>query len=232
MFPGYKRKAITFSFDDGVIQDRRLIKLFDKYNLKCTFNLNSLSLGYPGTVSHDGFTACHDKVAIEEVKSLYQGHEVAVHTSHHPDLTKLSIEEIRKEIEYDRIFLEELVNYPIYGMAYPFGTTNEQVISVIREYTPIKYSRGVWSNYSFKRQSNLLNFRPTAHCLEWDKLYKLADEFFALETDEDLIFYIWGHAYEFDFQDTWEKWEEFLKYISNKKDVYYGTNIEVLIKYA
>ena len=36
-----KKKAITFSFDDGVSQDIRLIELFNKYGLKGTFNLNS-----------------------------------------------------------------------------------------------------------------------------------------------------------------------------------------------
>ena len=40
MFHG-KMKAITFSYDDGVVQDRRLIELLDKYGLKATFNLNS-----------------------------------------------------------------------------------------------------------------------------------------------------------------------------------------------
>ena len=36
-----KNKAITFSYDDGVTQDIRLIELLNKYNLKCTFNINS-----------------------------------------------------------------------------------------------------------------------------------------------------------------------------------------------
>ena len=40
MFNG-KMKAVTFSYDDGVTQDKRLISLFNKYGLKCTFNLNS-----------------------------------------------------------------------------------------------------------------------------------------------------------------------------------------------
>lgn len=40
MFQG-KMKAITFSYDDGVVQDRRLISLLNKYGLKATFNLNS-----------------------------------------------------------------------------------------------------------------------------------------------------------------------------------------------
>ena len=36
-----KKKAITFSFDDGVRQDVRLIEILNRYNLKATFNLNS-----------------------------------------------------------------------------------------------------------------------------------------------------------------------------------------------
>ena len=40
-----KRKAITFSYDDGVTQDIRLIELMNKYGLKGTFNLNSELLG-------------------------------------------------------------------------------------------------------------------------------------------------------------------------------------------
>ena len=39
MFNGMK-KALTFSYDDGVTQDIRLIEIFNKYNLKATFNLN------------------------------------------------------------------------------------------------------------------------------------------------------------------------------------------------
>ena len=44
MFGG-KCKAVTFSYDDGVRQDARLIALFDKYGLKATFNINSELLG-------------------------------------------------------------------------------------------------------------------------------------------------------------------------------------------
>ena len=44
MFNG-KMKALTFSFDDGLMQDIRLVEMFNKYGLKCTFNLNSARLG-------------------------------------------------------------------------------------------------------------------------------------------------------------------------------------------
>ena len=47
MFNG-KNKALTFSYDDGVTQDKRLIEIFNKYGLKATFNLNSELLGLDG----------------------------------------------------------------------------------------------------------------------------------------------------------------------------------------
>ena len=30
-YPGFKEKALTFSYDDGQIFDRRLVKLFNRY---------------------------------------------------------------------------------------------------------------------------------------------------------------------------------------------------------
>ena len=36
-----KQKAVTFSYDDGVCQDRRLVAMFNYYHVKATFNINS-----------------------------------------------------------------------------------------------------------------------------------------------------------------------------------------------
>ena len=57
-----KNKALTFSFDDGVRQDIRLIEIFNKYGLKGTFNLNSGFLGLEGTLVRNGRTVRHDKI--------------------------------------------------------------------------------------------------------------------------------------------------------------------------
>ena len=35
------QKAVTFSYDDGIEQDRRLVEIFNRYGMKCTFNLNT-----------------------------------------------------------------------------------------------------------------------------------------------------------------------------------------------
>ena len=40
-FPGGKTRVLTFSYDDGISQDMRLVQLFNLYGMKGTFNLNS-----------------------------------------------------------------------------------------------------------------------------------------------------------------------------------------------
>mgnify|MGYP000249589046 CR=1 FL=1 len=45
-YPQWKDRAVTFSYDDGQIFDRRLVDIFNKYNLKATFHLNSGTFGY------------------------------------------------------------------------------------------------------------------------------------------------------------------------------------------
>ena len=39
-FPQGRCKAVTFSYDDGVKADKKLVEILDKYGLKGTFNLN------------------------------------------------------------------------------------------------------------------------------------------------------------------------------------------------
>ena len=104
-----KNKAITFSYDDGVTQDVRLIEIFNKYGIKATFNLNSELLGIPNALIRDGVKISHNKVKPEDVKHIYAGHEVAVHTLTHPNLTQIPDgAEIIRQVEKDRLNLSEL----------------------------------------------------------------------------------------------------------------------------
>lgn len=231
MFHG-KRKAVTFSYDDGVTQDKRLIGIFNRYGLKATFNINSELLGLENTLVREGKTVNHTKNRKSEVKEIYKGHEVAVHTLTHPNLTELDESEIIRQVEEDRKNLEALVGYDVVGMAYPCGGVNndDRVADVIRNHTPLKYARTITSTHSFDLQENLLRFNPTVyHHREWDALFQLAEEFIRLKPDRPQLFYVWGHSYEFDIHDTWDRFEEFCRLISGKDDIFYGTNREVLL---
>ncbi len=231
MFNG-KMKAVTFSYDDGVTQDQRLISLFNKYGLKATFNLNSGLLGNGGSLVREDVTVAHVKPRPEEIRKIYEGHEIASHTLTHPMLPDKPEEEIIRQVEEDRQRLSALCGYEVVGFAYPGGGVNcdDRVAKIIRENTGVKYCRTTISSHSFDRQDDLYLFRPTVyHHAEWDKLFSLGEEFLSLNPTEPKVFYIWGHAYEFDIHNTWDKFEEFLKMIAQKDDIFYGTNREVLL---
>ena len=40
-FPGFLEKAVTLSYDDGQIYDKRLIEIMSRHGIRGTFNLNS-----------------------------------------------------------------------------------------------------------------------------------------------------------------------------------------------
>lgn len=225
-----KKKAVTFSFDDGVTQDVRLIEILNKYGLKGTFNINSGLLGLPGQLNRSWGIVNHTKVKASEVKNIYAGHEVAVHSLTHPTLVGLDEETIIRQVDEDRKALEQLVGYPVVGMAYPNGPNDDFVAGVIANNTPIRYSRTTESTHSFKVQKeNLLRYNPTVYYIE-DCLEELVDKFLASESDEDQLLYIWGHAYEMDARlISWEKFEEICQKLANRADIFYGTNKEVLL---
>lgn len=229
-FKDGKKKAVTFSYDDGVLQDIRLIEIFDKYGLKCTFNLNSKLLGNYGELVLDRKCIPHIKVNPDDVRTVYANHEVAVHTLSHPNLTMLDEKDIIRQVEEDRLNLSELCGYEVIGMAYPCGGTNndDRVADIIKNNTGVQFSRTITSSHSFDLQDNLYRFNPTVyHNSEWDKMVELAEEFIKLETDKPQLLYIWGHAYEFDINNNWKKFEEFCEMLSGHKDIFYGTNREV-----
>ena len=227
-----KKKAVTFSYDDGVTQDIRLIELLNQYNLKCTFNLNSEKLGQNRMLMRKEQRISHYKVHPADVREIYVGHEIAVHTLTHPNLTELPEAEIIRQVEQDRLNLSDLAGYEVVGMAYPCGGVNndDRVAGVIRENTGVKYSRTITTTGDFKPQSNLYRFNPSVYHLHFDEMMALGEKFVQLQTDTPQIFYIWGHSYEMDYaSDYWVRLEAFFKLISGRADIFYGTNREVLL---
>lgn len=224
-----KKKAVTFSFDDGVTQDIRLIEILNRYGLKGTFNINSELLGKPGELERNGKTVRHDKVRACDLREIYETHEIAAHTLTHPNLTKLCADEIIRQVEEDRKNLSRLCGYEVVGMAYPCGGVNndERVAEIIKNNTGIKYARTITSTHVFEGQDNLFRFNPSVYYIE-ENLEDIVDAFLALEAEEPQLLYIWGHSYEMDAgYITWEKFEEICKKLAGRSEIFYGTNKEV-----
>lgn len=231
MFHG-KKKAITFSYDDGVLQDERLIELFNKYDVKGTFNLNSGNFGQKYVLTQEGITFDQVRFTESEIARVYRGHEIAAHTRTHRPLVRCTKEEIIDQVESDRLRLSEIAGYEVLGFAYP-GPGKEydsRVADILREHTGVRYCRTANSSGGFDLQDNLYEFRPTVYeHADFKHMLELGKRFIELKPDSPQIFYIFGHSYEFDLQDTWGDFERFLQMISHRDDIFYGTNREVLL---
>lgn len=219
-YPEFKTRAVTFSFDDGFIQDRNMVKIFNKYGVKCTFNLCS------GRIMDD-----ENRVQFKEFSTLYNGHEIASHTYTHPFLNELDLGGVAYQIIKDREILEEKTGELVQGFAYPFGLNEtEGMIDCIKN-CGIKYGRTTVSTHNFELPKDYLRWNPTCHQAD-PKLPELAENFFKPDDTEHpwrirpLLFYIWGHSYE--FKDKWVELENICKVLGRKENVWYATNMEII----
>lgn len=225
-----KKKALTFSFDDGVTQDRRLADLLNRYGLKATFNINSGFFGQEGALIRNGVSVRHDKLTKAEALTVYAGHEIAAHTLTHPFLPKLSDELAVAQVEEDRRALSAVFGRETVGLAYPCGGANHdaRVERLVRERTGCLYARTIESTGEFDLPKDPYAWNPTVYYVDTDEMFALGERFLALETQTPKLFYIWGHSYELDAWDFWERFELFCQQMCGKPDIFYGTNREVL----
>lgn len=222
-FPGGKTRALTFSYDDGVSQDMRLVTLFNLYGLKGTFNLNS------GIQSRENTWQNRDvlvrRMDPEVLPALYAGHEIAAHTRTHPSLYKLSDEALAQEIREDKLALERQFGQPVLGMAYPFGDCDARILMAVRD-AGLLYGRRVQTTGGFRLPADPRAWDATCHHND-ERLMDLADAFLA--PGEDLrLFYVWGHSYEFDVDRSWARMEDFCAKVGRRDDVWYATNGEIV----
>lgn len=218
VFPQGLRKALTFSYDDGQVFDKRLVGIFNKYGLKGTFHLNSGTLGV-----HRGKD---NYIEPEEVADVYQGHEIACHGVQHRNPPTLTTPQLVMEIEEDRKALEKLAGYMVQGMSYAFGNYSEEVKQVARS-LGIKYSRTVQATGSFFPPVDFMEWHPTCHH-EDSRLMELADRFLDIPGFYELpVMYVWGHSFEFGWPDDWSIIEEFARKMAGHEDIWYATNMEI-----
>lgn len=203
-------RIVSLSFDDGTIYDIRFVELLNKYNLKCSFNLNS---GIEDFVWYYNDAFPIKRLNLEENKSIYKGHEVASHSLTHPYFSSLSKEESIKEVKQDLANLNKIFNNEVAGFAFPFHDQTEDNIQTIKDNIPLTYIR-----YSYLSEEYLPKDRYHIHI---NALYDDEDIYQKLEAFknnklENSLFVIAGHSYEFEVKNDWVKIEELLKYLAKE----------------
>ena len=217
LFPGGLSRAVTLSYDDGVVEDRKLVEILNRHGLKASFHLNSGALGREINLRAD------------EIAALFRGHEVSAHSVTHPHLGDVPPSQVAWELLEDRRALESLAGYPVRGMSYPFGTYSPAVLEAL-PVLGIEYARTVASHGGFDVPENLLLWHPTCHHNGHNgkDLAAIAEAFFTEPKRNRLrLLYVWGHSYEFPRQNNWDAIERFAERVAREKTAWCATNIEI-----
>lgn len=200
------RKILLLSFDDGTIYDKRFVELLNKYNVKCTFNLNS---GLEDFVWYyeDKFPIRRQILA--DTAGQYQGHEVASHSLHHHWLNTLTPAQLRQEVEEDCAALKQLFGLTEIGFGVPFTACTEREIRILRKF--VRYIRLSEFSDSFALPKD--PYHIPIHALYNDPdIYEKLQQF--AESDLPVsLFVIAGHSYEFEVLNHWQAIEDMIQYI-------------------
>ena len=102
-------------------------------------------------------------------------------------------------------------------------TNNSQYCKILfRKHNPLKADL----------PKNFLTWHPTCHHDD-PKLFELLDNFlnhkehWVFPFNKPMVFYLWGHSYEFKDNNNWDRIETFSQKAGGNKDVWYATNIEI-----
>lgn len=116
-----KKTILTTSWDDGHSKNLKLVEVLNKYKLRGTFYVDKKD-------RDNGYNQSEDEII--EI-SLTQ--EIGAHSLTHPDLTKIDLNQIKREIFGSKEWLENLISKPVRVFAYPFGFYNEEIKKTLKE---------------------------------------------------------------------------------------------------
>ena len=222
---GTPKKYITIRFDDGITQDARIIEIFKKYNIDCcTFYVNTGLGGANWAWVGQSFNrpdVTHIRYTRKELQSgIYDGFDVECHTLNHPSLKNYTERQVTNEVGKDATNIKKIFGYEPVGLAWPGGDTewNETNLKTILATTNIRYGSCTTRNTQmglgkFSLPQYFMTWYPTCGFSDADSL-TLLNEFIAADCTEDMLFYVWGHGYEFDIFNSWDKFERMVKTIS------------------
>lgn len=218
-------------WDDGVCNDIRLTDMLRKYGAKATFNLNPGAMGserqpdswvgrdYKGW-SHNGYRG--GRLSIKDIPEVYAGFQVASHCWLHENAGMTPDDQWIKAAYDARKFLEDIVQRPCRGFAWPCGRFTPETIALLKE-KGFAYGRTTLSTFDVTECKEPLAIAANCHFLAsdfWERYEK------AKATG---VFYFWGHSYEmYRYDEMWRNFEEKIKYISSDPDSEWADVIDIV----
>ena len=213
-------KYFVFAIDDGTIYDTKVIDIFNRYNIRATFNLNS---GLQDFVWYKGDLPVR-RLDLYKYKDIYKNHEVASHSLTHPYLTSLSDEDVYREVKEDVDNIEKIFERKVATFSFPFDYFDERTINIIKG---VGISNIILPEIddSFRFPSDLLHVRVTSWNID-DALEKV--DRFIKDKDAELFIYL-SHSYDYEFDHSYDKLEKLCQLVTSQEDIKIITIGEIVV---
>lgn len=214
---------ITFTWDDGALEDQRLYELHTRYEIPGMF--------YIPTRNREGRDVVTPEI-IRDAESEYIA--FGGHTQNHVYLTELPIDQVDSEIRDNQTYLEDSLGHAIKHFCYPGGHYNDDIRRIAERYyrttraadnmyfrydggplvhtTFHFYPRGMrsllWHSATAGSYSQLLYVSTHTRMDYYDLLQRMIDR---EQRRENSVIVIWGHSWEIEELGLWDRLEQIMQ---------------------
>lgn len=203
---------IKASFDDATIQDVRVAELMKKYQIETIFY-------WPAKPEMCNEPNGRTSLSTDQMLEISKDFEIGSHTITHPLLTRIAPEEAETEIVESKRLLEQMLDQPINSFCYPRGYSNPAIQEMVvnagydnARSTLVGYVHETENRFFEQTAVHVACDRKEYAGLDWFdygiKLFEIAKKV------PDSLFHIWGHSWEIDKNNQWDRFEQFLKAIT------------------
>jgi peptidoglycan-N-acetylglucosamine deacetylase len=236
------KAIITTSWDDGCTLDLKLAELLLKYDTPATFYIPVDNVE-------------RQTLSFEEMRNIARYFDIGGHTYHHLDLTKVSLPEVKEEVFTGKEKLENIIGKELFVFCYPMGGYDLQIKNIVKS---AGFAGARTSKSSTRQIKDLFSIGTTVHATERFSAHyiKAAIESFdlgllgyilrknlfsktwdriAMETLDYVvkhggIWHLWGHSWEIDTYNDWQKLTDVLSKINTLSNRITKVNNSQLIK--
>jgi peptidoglycan-N-acetylglucosamine deacetylase len=226
---------VTSSWDDGHKYDLRLARMLEQYGLKATFYISPRNSEF----------AEGDLLTEQGIREIGHNFEIGSHTVTHPRLPTIPRSQAKKEIADSRNILQDITGQPVSSFCYPYGAYTSVHRQLVKD-SGYRYARTV-ACYAFTVE-DAYEAPTSLHAYSyWSDVYKIAlfarfrlanirryrswdclgRAMFDHIAGTGGIFHLWGHSWEVDLHNDWERLEGLFRYIGARTGVKYVTNGEL-----
>ncbi|HLL67803.1 MAG TPA: polysaccharide deacetylase family protein [Micromonosporaceae bacterium] len=228
------RTVVTTSWDDGHVLDERLAAVLRRYQLPGTFYIAPRNLEFPVA----------DRLDDHGISELAQQFEIGGHTLTHRRLPQLDLPTARAEIEDGKAHLERITRKPVHSFCYPRGEYRPEHVRLVAQagfrfartvrrlalrpgHRPLETPTTIHA-YQHLRDvpiaGRVARWRPRRVIRLWRNWDDLAVDMFDTALADGGVFHLWGHSWEIDRDQGWQRLERVCEYISRRAGVRYVDN--------